>query len=141
MNKPVLGGMAVALLSALAAASVYAAPSVARVQPQADPRITQPKIALPAPPPPAEIACPLSVDVDHSVNTPPGFRSFSASIRSYSRSICQGPQAMHASNMSRTVSCYYCDQQRTQVLRMDAPYPEGRNHCERLGTSYRFQCK
>ena len=142
MTKPVLGGLAVVLMFGFAAASVYGAPpSVRPVQPSPGPAIPTAKIAVPGPPPRAEIACPMTVDVEHSVKEPNGFRAFSASIRGYSHSICQGSLGMAASDTTKVVSCYYCDRQQTHVVRMDAAYPSGRSHCERLGTSYRFECR
>ncbi|MBX3233960.1 MAG: hypothetical protein KIT84_34300 [Labilithrix sp.] len=143
MNKPLLSGLTVMIVVGLAAASVHGAPPTPErpLEPRIAPQTPMPKSALPAPAPPVEITCPMKVDIEHSVKTPAGFRAFSASIRDYGYNICSGTQAMAVSDMSKAVSCYYCDNRGTQLVRMDAPYPEGKSHCERVGASYRASCR
>ena len=160
MTRSILGGIAVAVTAALVSTSVIGAPAPSKPGtsppppaptapaplPSASPRGSEPsrepvddkaELARRA----AEVTCPPRIAVEHSVKSPPGFRSYSASIRDYSHEICPGSQAVVTSNMTRTVSCYYCDGRGTAVVRMDTSYPAGKSHCERAGAANYATCR
>jgi hypothetical protein len=134
MNHPGKVALILSGLFALGSVTALAAP-----KPKKPVSSKKPIPVKPTKPPVTEIACPMTVGIDQAVRTPAGFHALSG-IHNYSYSICSGSSAMFASNASRTISCYYCDNHQTNKVRLDHPFPQGTKQCTRIGTSYRFSC-
>ena len=138
MKKLALTGLLAFAGFALTTAVVYGAP--APKKPGAPSKQFPPKSGkAPTKPVSETVYCPSNVPVTHAVKAPNGWHALT-SIRNYALGLCLSDDATFVSGVARTLSCYYCDAQGTQKIRIDRPFPPGRSQCTKAGR-YKFTCR
>ncbi len=139
MRKLKLGSLVAVASLALPTAVVHGAPTPKKKPGGSSKKFPHKGGKVPTKPTSETVYCPANVPVTHGARAPKSWRAFTT-IRDYALGVCISDNASFVSGVTKTLSCYYCDAQGTQKIRIDRAFPPGRTQCTKAGR-YKFTCR